>query len=75
MPGKQGEPRRPEDSGYGIIECAWLLKHALAALWPDGGRPTLDPVVVIDFPCSSRLPALIRAVCNYVASALKGSEG
>jgi len=22
MPGKLGEPRRPEDSGYGIIECA-----------------------------------------------------
>jgi len=44
---KEGASREDQKTmNYGVIECAsCYLEHAPYALWPDGGRPALDPVV------------------------------
>jgi len=38
--------REDEGAGYGIIECAYCYEARANALWPDGGKLALDPVVV-----------------------------
>lgn len=54
---KEAVSRRDEELIiYVVIECACsYAKHALDALWPNGGKSTLDPMVGVHTPQSLQL--------------------